>query len=126
KEYRLIGLVPLRVLILSKPENTIETIMTTKVVSAPVSADQEELAELVSRYDFFAIPVVDAQNRLLGVVTADDVFDVLEEEATEDIQRLGGSEPLDQPYFAVSISQVFRKRVGWLLVLFLAATSQAL
>lgn len=122
KDNRLIGLVPLRVLILSQPNATIESIMLTNVVSAPVSADQEELAELVSRYDFFAIPVVDAQNRLLGVVTADDVFDVLEEEATEDIQRLGGSEPLDQPYFAVSIFQVFRKRVGWLLVLFLAAT----
>ncbi len=119
---RLIGLVPLRKLIMAQPEATIESIMTTNVVSASVTADQEELAELVSRYDFFVIPVVDEENRLLGVVTADDVLDVLEEEATEDIQRLGGSEPLEQPYFAVSIFQVFRKRVGWLLVLFLAAT----
>lgn len=119
---RLIGLVPLRKLIMAQPEATIESIMTTNVVSASVTADQEELAELVSRYDFFVIPVVDEEKRLLGVVTADDVLDVLEEEATEDIQRLGGSEPLEQPYFAVSIFQVFRKRVGWLLVLFLAAT----
>ncbi len=122
RDNRLIGLVPLRKLIMAQPEATIESIMITNIVSAPVTADQEELAELVSRYDFFVIPVVDEQKRLLGVVTADDILDVLEEEATEDIQRLGGSEPLDQPYFAVSISQVFRKRVGWLLILFLAAT----
>lgn len=122
RENRLIGVVPLRQLIIAQPDATIETIMISNVVSAPVTADQEELAELVSRYDFFGIPVVDEENRLLGVVTADDVLDVLEEEATEDIQRLGGSEPLDQPYFAVSIFQVFRKRVGWLLILFLAAT----
>jgi magnesium transporter len=122
RDNRLIGLVPLRKLIMARPEATIESIMNTSVVSAPVNADQEELAELVSRYDFFVIPVVDEQKRLLGVVTADDILDVLEEEATEDIQRLGGSEPLDQPYFAVSIFQVFRKRVGWLLILFLAAT----
>ena len=76
-------------------------------MSAPVSADQEELAEMVSRYDYFVIPIVDDQNHLLGVVTADDVLDIVEEEATEDIQRLGGSEPLEQPYFAVSVFQVF-------------------
>lgn len=118
----LIGVVPLRVLILSKADATIESIMSGDVVSVPVTADQEELAELVSRYDYFVIPVVDLKNHLLGVVTVDDVLDIFEEEATEDIQRLGGSEPLDQPYFAVSTLQVFRKRVGWLLLLFIAAT----
>ncbi len=118
----LIGVVPLRVLILSKADATIESIMSGDIVSVPVTADQEELAELVSRYDYFVIPVVDLKNHLLGVVTVDDVLDILEEEATEDIQRLGGSEPLDQPYFAVSTLQVFRKRVGWLLLLFIAAT----
>ncbi len=121
-EFRLIGVVPLRTLIMAQPDATIESIMTREIVSAHVSADQEELAEMVSRYDYFVLPVVDDHNRFLGVVTADDVLDILEEEATEDIQRLGGSEPLDQPYFAVSVSQVFRKRVGWLLILFLAAT----
>ncbi|HIP71869.1 MAG TPA: magnesium transporter [Anaerolineae bacterium] len=119
---RLIGVVPLRTLITSQPEQTIEAIMSPDVIAAPVAADQEELAELVARYDYFVIPVVDEQNHLLGVVTADDVLDILEEEATEDIQRLGGSEPLDQPYFAVSIFHVYKKRVGWLLLLFLAAT----
>lgn len=122
RENVLIGVVPLRQLIRSKPEATISSIMVGDIVSVPVTADQEELAELVSRYDFFVIPVVDAHKRLLGVVTVDDVLDVLEEEATEDIQRLGGSEPLDQPYFSVSAWQVFRKRIGWLLLLFVAAT----
>lgn len=119
---RLLGVVPLRLLVLSQPDTTIESIMGTEVVSVPVNIDQEELADMISRYDYVAMPVVDLDGRLLGVVTVDDVLDVLEEEATEDIQRLGGSEPLDQPYFSVSLLQVFRKRVGWLLLLFVGAT----
>jgi magnesium transporter len=119
---KLIGVAPLRALILSQPDSTIEEIMTTDIVAAPVTADQEELAEMVARYDYFAIPIVDDENRLLGVVTVDDVVDIFEEEVTEDIQRLGGSEPLEQPYFAASLWQVVRKRIGWLLLLFVAAT----
>jgi magnesium transporter len=118
----LLGVVPLRLLVLSQPDTTIESIMGTEVVSVPVDIDQEELADMVSRYDYNAMPVVDRDGRLLGVVTVDDILDVLEEEATEDIQRLGGSEPLDQPYFSASLFQVFRKRVGWLLLLFVGAT----
>ncbi len=122
RDDRLLGVVPLRLLVLSQPDTTIESIMGTEVVSVPVNIDQEELADMISRYDYNAMPVVDLDGRLLGVVTVDDILDVLEEEATEDIQRLGGSEPLDQPYFSVSIFQVFRKRVGWLLLLFIGAT----
>lgn len=118
----LIGVVPLRMLIMAQPAATIESIMTRDIFAVPVTIDQEELAEMVSRYDYYAIPVVDTQNRLMGVVTVDDVLDVIEEEVTEDIQRLGGSEPLDQPYFAVSLLQVVRKRIGWLMLLFVAAT----
>jgi magnesium transporter len=119
---RLIGVVPLRNFVLAKPDATIESIMIPDVVSVPVDIDQEDLAEMVSRYDYVAIPVVDKQERLLGIVTVDDVLDVFEEEVTEDIQRLGGSEPLEQPYFAVSVVNVFSKRIGWLLLLFLAGT----
>jgi magnesium transporter len=119
---RLIGVTPLRALILSAPEVTIESIMTDQVVAVPVTADQEEMAEMVARYDYVAIPVTDANGRLLGVVTVDDVLDVFEEEVTEDIHRLGGSEPLDQPYFALSVFQVVGKRIGWLLLLFVAST----
>lgn len=118
----LIGVVPLRKLILSKADATIESIMARDIVAVPVTIDQEDLADMVSRYDYYAIPIVDHQNRLLGVVTVDDVLDVIEEEVTEDIQRLGGSEPLDQPYFAVSVLQIIRKRIGWLLLLFVAST----
>lgn len=122
RDNKLIGVVPLRTLVLSQPDQTIESIMSRDIVSIPATADQEELADLFAHYDFFVVPVVDQNNELLGVVTVDDVLDVLEEEVTEDIQRLGGSEPLDQPYFAVSVMQIVRKRIGWLLLLFVAST----
>ena len=121
REYRLIGVVPIRTLVLALPEQTIESIMRTDIFTVSVQADQEELAEAVSRYDFVAIPVVDDENHLVGVVTVDDVLDIVEEEATEDIQRLGGSEPLAQPYFSASTLEVVRKRLVWLLPLFAAA-----
>lgn len=122
RDDRLLGVTPLRDLVMAKPDQTIEEIMSADIVSAPVTADQEELAEMVARYDYFAIPIVDEMGRLIGVVTVDDVLDVLQEEVTEDIQRLGGSEPLEQPYFAVSTFQIVRKRIGWLLLLFVAST----
>ena len=118
---RLIGVVPIRTLLLASPQATIDSIMTPDIISVPDTADQEELAEVVSKYDFVAIPVVDERDRLIGVVTVDDVLDIVEEEATEDIQRLGGSEPLAQPYFAVSVPQVVIKRLIWLLPLFAAS-----
>ncbi|HZD10925.1 MAG TPA: magnesium transporter [Candidatus Binatia bacterium] len=121
RNIQLIGVVPIRNLIVASPDVTIETIMVPDVVAVPVTADQEELAEFISRYDFVAIPVVDEANRLLGVVTVDDALDVLAEETTEDIQRLGGSEPLANPYFAVSVVQMVRKRVVWLMLLFVAS-----
>ncbi|UCG23770.1 MAG: magnesium transporter [Chloroflexota bacterium] len=121
REQRLIGVVPIRQLLLAQPEATIESIMVPGAIYIEDSADQEELAELVSKYDFVAIPVVDKEGKLQGVVTVDDVLDIVEEEATEDIQRLGGSEPLEQPYFSVSIPQVVGKRLVWLLPLFVAS-----
>jgi magnesium transporter len=120
---RLIGVVPIRVLLLASPDSTIESIMTPDIISVTDTADQEELAEVVSKYDFVAIPVVDGRDRLIGVVTVDDVLDIVEEEATEDIQRLGGSEPLAQPYFSASIPRVVAKRLIWLLPLFAASVA---
>lgn len=117
----LIGVVPIRNLIMAGPEATIESIMAPDVVAVPVTADQEELAEFISKYDFVAIPIVDDANHLVGVVTVDDALDVLAEEATEDIQRLGGSEPLAQPYFSVSVLTMVRKRILWLMLLFAAS-----
>jgi len=118
RDGRLIGVVPIRELLLSPSSKIIESIMVPDVIKIDVAADQEEIAEVVSKYDFVAIPVVDERTRLLGVVTVDDVLDIVEEEATEDIQRLGGSEPLAQPYFTASILQVVGKRLVWLLPLF--------
>jgi magnesium transporter len=122
RDDKLLGVVPLRNFVLAQSDALIESIMIQDVVSVPVTIDQEELAEMVSRYDFVAIPVTDGAGRLVGVVTVDDVLDVFEEEVTEDIQRLGGSQPLDQPYFSASVFRVFSKRIGWLLLLFLAGT----
>lgn len=119
---QLIGIAPLRNIVMSQPEKLIADIMSTDLVSVQVTADQEEMAEMVAKYDYVSIPVVDSENRFLGVVTVDDVLDVLEDEMTEDIQRLGGSEPLTQPYFNASVLEVVQKRIIWLLFLFVAAT----
>ncbi len=122
RDDRLLGVVPLRSIVMAGPGTTIDEIMLRDIVSINVHADQEELADMVAKYDYFSIPVVDDAGRLLGVVTVDDVMDIIAEEVTEDIQRLGGSEPLEQPYFSASIWQVVSKRVVWLLLLFVASS----
>ncbi len=77
------------------------------------------MSRLLTRYDLVALPVLDAEGRMKGIVTFDDIVDVVEEEATEDIQKMGGSEALDAPYMQVGLGQMIRKRAGWLAVLFL-------
>jgi magnesium transporter len=119
---RLVGVVSLRSLVLAEPYQTLGEIMEKDVMSVSVDTDQEEVARLLARYNLLALPVVDENGRMLGFVTVDDVVDVLQEEATEDMQRLGGSEPLSQPYFAVPLLTVARKRIGWLLLLFVGGT----
>jgi magnesium transporter len=114
----LVGVVPLRALMTAPADAFIRDIMAPEVISVNVDADQEEAAQVVAKYDFLAIPVVDREGHLAGIITHDDVVDILEEEFTEDVQRLGGSQPLERPYFAVSIPRVVWKRVGWLVLLF--------
>ncbi len=116
----LLGVMSLRKLVLAPPTARVGDLMDRAVVSVRADADQEEAARLLNEYHFLALPVVDEQNRLLGIITVDDVAHVLEEEVTEDIARLGGSEPLEQHYLHASVLTLARKRVGWLLVLFLA------
>jgi len=116
------GVISLRQLVIAEPDARLEEIMDPEVISVRVGADQEECARLMSRYDLLALPVVDAEKRLLGVVTVDDVVDVLVDEASEDIQRLGGAEPLARPYLDTGVLIIARKRIGWLLLLFLTAT----
>lgn len=96
--------------------------MDPEVISVPVGTDQEACAQIMARYDLLALPVVDSAGVLLGVITIDDVMDVLEEEATEDFQRMAATEPLDRPYLDTSVLTITRKRIGWLLLLFLTET----
>ena len=96
--------------------------MDTEVFSARVDSDQEEVARLMREADLLAIPIVDSEDRLVGIVTVDDAMEVLEEEETEDLARAGGAEPLRRPYLATSVLQIARSRVVWLLVLIVAAT----
>lgn len=119
---RLAGVASMRDLLLSDPDTPVSEVMYTQVVSVRADADQEEAARLLQQYDFVALPVVDAAGRIVGVITIDDIIDVLEEEVTEDIQILGGIEPLDEAYLDSSLAKLFRKRIGWLLLLFLAAS----
>lgn len=119
---RLCGVVNLRQLIVSDPQTLIRDILDPEVISVQVDVDQEEAARIMKRYDLLSLPVVDSHEILLGVITFDDVIDVLEEEATEDIQRLGGAEPLDRAYLDASPLAITRKRIGWLLLLFITAT----
>jgi magnesium transporter len=117
---KLLGVLSLHNLVLTRPDTLVRSLMIRDIVSVPVTADQEDAARLLTDRNLLAVPVVDDEQRLLGIITADDVADVLEQEATEDFERLGGSEPLDEPYRRASPFLLARKRVGWLLALFLA------
>jgi magnesium transporter len=116
----LMGIVGLRDLIVAPPDAPIENIMRRDVISAPVGTDQEEVARLMQHYDLLALPVVDAGGKLVGVINYDDIVDVISEEATEDLQKLGGTEALDEPYMLISFWRMIRKRAGWLVILFLS------
>jgi len=115
----LVGVVSLRQLIVADPESILADIMDPDVLFVQSGTDQEECAQLMSRYDLTALPVVNGNKRLIGVITIDDVIDVIEDETTEDIQRLGGALPLDAPYLSTRIRTVFGKRIGWLMLLFI-------
>ncbi len=125
---KLLGVLSLRNLVLSRPWTPVRDLMVQDVLRVRVDADQEEAARLLDQHHLIALPVVDEDDRLLGIITADDAADVLLEEAEEDIQRLGGSQPLEEPYLRASIAHLFRKRAPWLLFLFLgqAYTSSVL
>ena len=119
---RLSGVVSIRQLIITAANTPLVDIMNPNVRSVLVGTDEEECAHLMSHYDLLALPVVDQNHTLLGIVTIDDVVDVLKETATEDIQRFGGSEPLEGAYLNTRVLTVVRKRVGWLLLLFVTGS----
>src|SRR5213592_2456478 len=117
-EQRLLGVVSFRDLFAAPPEKKVRDIMHTEVVTAPESMDQEALSRLFAEHDFLAIPVLDDERHVKGIVTVDDIVDVVQEEATEDIQTFGGMEALDAPYLEIGFASMVRKRAGWLAILF--------
>ena len=118
----LIGIVALRTLILSRSDDLIKDIMEENVISVETRTDQEQVARQISKYDFLSIPVVDSENRLVGIVTVDDIVDIIQEEATEDIQKMAAILPSDLPYSKMSAIMLWKKRVGWLMLLMISAT----
>jgi magnesium transporter len=118
----LVGILPLRAILMSPVTARIADLMERDPITVQADTDQEEVARIVAQYDYFAIPVVDQAGRFLGIITHDDVVDIFEEEFTEDIHRLGGSQPLQHTYLSTPILTMVRKRIGWLLLLFLTGT----
>ncbi|HEY3131036.1 MAG TPA: magnesium transporter [Acidobacteriota bacterium] len=116
---KLMGALSLRDLLTAENKKTIQEIMNPDTIAVHTDTDQEEVARLIALYNFLAVPVVDSAHRILGIVTVDDVIDVLSDEQTEDLQKISGIEPLEQPYFRVRIFPMVRKRASWLVGIFL-------
>lgn len=119
---KLEGVVSFKKLLLSDDEDIIEDIMDKNVLAVHTTDDREETAEIISDYDLLALPVVDAENRLVGIVTVDDVIDVIQEEATKDLEMMAGMAPSDKPYSRTSVWEIWKQRSPWLIFLMLSAT----
>lgn len=124
---RLVGVVSLRALVLAKnTEEPIKNLMDSNVVSVSTTTDQEDVSKLFEKYGFLAIPVVDAENRLVGIVTIDDAISILQDEASEDIAKMNAIGPSDKPYFKQSMWDLYKSRAPWLLFLMISATFSSL
>ena len=120
---RILGLVSAKDLMLAKdPDIQVESLMTTNVITVNTMMDQEEVAKQLSKYNFLALPVVDSDNRMVGIVTFDDAMDVMVEEATEDITIMSGQIPYDKTYLRTSPWELFKHRIPWLMLLMISAT----
>ncbi len=123
KDRRLIGMVTVKDLLLAEDDETrIEDIMITNLISVTTHADQEEVAHMFSKYNFLALPVVDGENRMVGIVTFDDAMDVMEEETTEDMEIMGGMLPSEKTYLKSTPADLFKQRIPWLMLLMVSAT----
>ena len=119
----LVGLVTVKDLLLAQDDaQRISELMETNVISVTTQTDQEEVAQMFSKYNFLALPVVDAENRMVGIVTFDDAMDVMEDEATEDMEIMGGMTPSDKTYLRSTVFDLFRHRIPWLMLLMVSAT----
>ena len=122
KERKLKGAIFLKDLLFNKPETLIKNIMETKVLYVNTYDDQEEVANSFSKYDVNTMPVVDSENRMVGIITIDDIVDIMEQEATEDIEKMAAISPTDKPYMKTSVFETWKKRIPWLLLLMISAT----
>lgn len=118
----LLGTVALRYLLLSQPDEIIGDIMHENVISLTTLMDQEEVAHQFKKYDFTSMPVVDNENRLVGIITVDDVVDIMEQEAQEDIEKMAAIVPTDKPYMRMGVFETWKVRIPWLMLLMLSAT----
>lgn len=122
KSKRLEGIVSLKNLVLSEQDHLVKEIMNEEFISVQTHEDQEIIAEIFKKYDFLSIPVVDQEMRIVGIITIDDIVDVIEEETTEDFQRMAAIEPTDDEYMSMSALELARKRIIWLIALMFSAT----
>ena len=126
KNRQLIGMISIRTLILSDEDDIIGEIMETNVISISTLEDKESVAQMFAKYNFLAMPVVDKEDRLVGIITIDDAMDVMEEEATEDIEKMAAIMPSDKPYLKTSVWSLWKSRIPWLLILMISATFTSL
>ncbi len=119
-ESKLLDEIPIRRIILGNPEHTIESVMDYSFIAGSAFDDQDEGAEMMKRYDLVALPVIDSEGVLIGIVTIDDIIDVMDEEATEDFQKEAAVSPLELGYMSTSPFVLYRKRIGWLVLLLVA------
>lgn len=123
KDRTLLGLITVKDLLLAEDDETpVSEIMLTNLISVTTRTDQEEVARMFSKYNFLALPVVDGENRMVGIVTFDDAMDVMEEEATEDIEIMSGMLPSEKPYLKSSVFELFKNRIPWLMLMMVSAT----
>ena len=118
----LLGLVSVKDLLLSEETKNLDEIMETNIIYVKTQEDQESAAQNFEKYDFLALPVVDNENRLVGIITVDDAIDVIQEEATEDIEKMAAIMPTDKPYMKTGVFETYKKRILWLLLLMISAT----
>ena len=119
---KLLGIASLRTILLSDEDDSIEDIMDPNVISVTTLEDKEDVAQTFSKYNFIALPVVDKENRLVGIITVDDAIDVMEEETTEDFEKMAAMLPSDKPYLKTGVLETWKARIPWLLILMLSAT----
>ena len=122
KSRKLIGTVKLKDLVLNDEEKLIKDIMDDDIMSVNTLMDQEEVASIIQDYDLTSIPVVDTENKLVGIITIDDVIDIIEAEATEDIEKMAAITPTEKPYLKLNVLELYKSRIPWLLLLMISAT----